>query len=184
MIKLSHDVSDGELASACRRQHEMALYKIFHAENESDVRQFFLRLLGLDLVGNLEKYRIDYVHPEIWLEFKFNANMGDRRCRVKIISQILHYLHYALVKRGEHLLPDSFGIVDKNFIMLYDTADFLGYICNNKYFEDIKSPSAPHPDLERALFADTRIESEMMNVLTEYEDIWIALEKRGAYDGI
>lgn len=182
MIKVANDTSDAALAAAYRIRHAMLKDKLFSSLNESDVRQAFLALYDLDLVGNLERYRIDYAHPEIWLEMKYNVNLRDRAVRCKIIAQILHYLHYAPVKRNEPMLPESFGIVDKSYIMLYDTADFGKYIINPDYFKGIKSPSASHPDLERALFNDPLIAVKPLHVIADYDKVWTELHTRGAYD--
>lgn len=181
MLKVANDCSDEALAKHARYRHAKLKDKLFSAENESDVRQAFLTLYDLDLVGNLEKYRIDWAHPEIWLEMKFSANMGDRAVRSKIIAQILHYLHQAPAKRGEHMLPETFGIVDKSYIMLYDTEAFGKYIINPTYFDGIKSPSSAHPKLERDLFNDPLIQVTPLHVLADYDTVWTELEKRGAY---
>lgn len=182
MIKMGSDQSDEALAQASRLRHHKRKGQIFAANNESDVRQGVLAYLDLDLFGNLEKYRVDYAHDELWLEVKYNGNFEDRASRCRVISQMLHYLHYAPIKRGEVLLPESFGIVDKNHFMLYDTSDFGKYIINLGYFKDIKSPSAPHPELEKALFADPLIETRMYRVLSEYDEIWTELDRRGIYN--
>lgn len=181
MIKKSSFTSDYELAKASRNRHRRLFSCLYKSLSESDVRQYFLALYDLDLVGNLERYRIDYVHPEIWLEFKYQIDMTDRAVRCRVIAQILHYIHYAPIKRGEYLLPESFGIVDKSYIMLYYTDDFSKYILNPEYFKDIKSPSAPHPKLERDLFMDTAIQVEPLHVLSDYDKVWDELNLRGAY---
>ena len=182
MLKVAMDCSDESLAKLTRYRHYKLKDKIFHAENESDVRQLFLSLYDLDLVGSLEKYRIDWCHPEIWLEMKFNVDMTDRTIRCRIISQILHYLHLALVKRGEYMLPETFGIVDKSYMMLYNTSEFHKYILDTTYFVDIKSPSSMHPKLERELFRDPIIQVEPLHILADYDKVWTELHKRGAYD--
>lgn len=182
MLKVASETDKEGLAEHTLFRHESLKRKIYNAENESDVRQSFLALYDLDLVGNLEKYRIDYVSPDLWLEFKYSIDLSDRRVRCRVLSQILHYLHYAPTKRGELILPETFGIVDKTNIILYDTCKFLAYIINPHYFKDIKSPSQSHPDLEKALFSDPIITSDLMHVLSDYDQVWNEFEKRGVYD--
>ena len=179
---MGSDKSDSAIASSARRRHAKLKDQVFTAESESDVRQAVLALYDLDLVGKLEKYRIDYAHPEIWLEFKFKADILDRSTRCKIISQILHYIHQAPIVRGEHLLPETFGIVNKTHIMLYDTEDFGRYIINPNYFSGVKSPSSQHPQLEKDLFSDPIIQSQPLHILADYDEVWAALEERGAYE--
>lgn len=181
MIKIASDCTQESLAKHSKFRHEVLKDRLYRSESESDVRQAFLSLYDLDLVGNLEKYRIDYVHPEVWLEVKYDVNMSDRKVRTRIISQILHYIHQAPAKRGEYLLPDTFGIVDKSYLLLYKTRDFLQYIINPEYFQSIKNPSSPHPELEKRLFSDPNIKTQRFHVLADYEKIWTEFEKRGVY---
>lgn len=181
MIKQGSDQSDYALAKDSRERHTIMMGQLFRAKSESDVRQCFLNIFGLDRVGNLEMYRIDYVHPEIWLEFKYCADLKDRTVRCRIIAQILHYLHYAPMKRGEYMLPESFGIIDKSCVMFFNTEDFLHYFANVGYFNDIKNPSSSHPDLEKALYADPVVDSRIYYTLREYSAVWDELSRRGAY---
>lgn len=184
MIKVSSDTSDHLLANASRVRHKVLKDKLYSARNESDVRQSFLALYDLDLVGHLEKYRIDYAHPELWLEMKYDMNWMDIPVRCKVIAQILHYMHYAPSKRGEHILPNSFGIVDKSFILFYETLNFTKYVLNPKYFKGIPNPSSPHPLLESELSRDPIIKGGKYHILAEYEKVWSELEKRGVYKGL
>ena len=182
MLKVASSCTDAMLAAHSRYRHDTLKSKLFNAESESDICQALFSLYDLDLVGNLEKYRVDYTHPEIWLEVKFKINVKDRADKAKVISQMLHYLHYAPTKRGEVLLPNTFGISDNSYITLYDTEAFGNYIINPGYFKDIKSPSAAHPELERALFADPLLKGLQLHVISDYEEVWSEFNKRGAYE--
>lgn len=181
MLKVAHDVSDESLAAHARYRHNKLKEKIYAAESECDVRQAFLSLYDLDLVGNLEKYRIDYVHPAIWLEMKYRVDIRDLDTRCRVVAQIIHYLHQAPADRKETKLPKTFGIMDKAFIMLYDTASFGKYFLNPDYFKDAKSPSSPHPDLERDLARDPLIKAKPLHIIAEYDRVWGEFLRRGAY---
>jgi hypothetical protein len=184
LIKVSSDTPDNLLANASRIRHKVLKDKIYAAENESDVRQAFLALYDLDLVGNLEKYRIDYAHPELWLEMKYDMNWSDINIRARVISQILHYMYYAPYKRSEQFLPDSFGIVDKSFILFYETDKFIKYILDPAYFKGIPNPSSPHPLLESHLIKDPVIKGGKYHILAEYDKVWNELNKRGVFKNL
>lgn len=181
MLKIARDTGSIALAKYSKFRHNAIKRCIFNAKNESDVRQFVLTYLGLDILGNLEMHRTDWVHPELWLEFKYSIDMSDRAVRCRVISQILHYLHYAPIKRQDFELPDSFGIVDKNNIIFFDTEPYLKYILEPRYFDGVRSPSAPHPELERALFADPLIVSTQYSILNDYGLIFDEIQRRGIY---
>lgn len=182
MLKVARDTSEAALAAAYRIRHKRLKDQIFASESESDVRQGVLSLYDLDLVGNLEKHRIDYVHPELFIEFKHNVDFGNIQTRCKIIAQILHYIHQIPAKRGEYMLPESFAIIDKNYALFYNTIDFAKYIVEPAYFSDINSPSSRHPVLESDLIKDIRVRTKPLHVLADYDLIWNELEKRGAYE--
>ncbi|CAM0027223.1 hypothetical protein VPHD148_0129 [Vibrio phage D148] len=181
MLKVANYTSEAALAAAYRIRHKRLKDQIFASESESDVRQGVLALYDLDLVGNLEKHRIDYVHPEIFIEFKFNVDFGNLQTRCKIIAQILHYIHQIPTKRGEYMLPESFAIIDKTYALFYDTIDFAKYIIDAKYFDGIGSPSSRHPLLEDELIKDIRVKAKPFHVLADYDLLWDEFEKRGAY---
>lgn len=181
MLKVAHDVSDESLANHARYRHNKLKERIYAAESECDVRQAFLSLYDLDLIGNLEKYRIDYVNTSMWLEMKYRVDIRKLDVRCKVVAQIIHYLHQAPADRGETKLPSTFGIMNKAFIMFYNTADFGKYYLNPEYFKGIKSPSSTHPDLERDLSRDPLLKTAPIHIIAEYDKVWGELQRRGIY---
>lgn len=182
MIKVSNDTSEAALAAAYLRRHDRLKTQIHSAESESDVRQSSLTLFDLDLVGKLEKHRVDYAHPDILVEFKLDGSFRSLKSRCRVISQMLHYIHYIPHKHGRHMLPDTFVLMDKRHALFYDTKDFYKYILDPRYYNGIKSPSSPHPDLEAALAKDPSVTTTIFNILADYELVWSEFEKRGAYE--
>ena len=155
-------------------RHDLLKGKIYRASTEADVRQGILALYDLDLLGHLEKHRIDYSHKALWIEMKYYMK-PDLNTKCKVVSQILHYLHVA-----QHL-PKSFAIMDKNNAYFFDTSDFVEYIEDETYFKDCQ-PSGLHKKLEMALRLERAIGAKPLHVLADYSDIWEELEKRGVYE--
>ncbi len=181
MIKVAADTAHSDLVDSVYKRHELLKGRIYSAESESDVRQGVLSLYDLDLIGNLEKHRIDYASEKLWIEFKYDTTLTDKKYRVKVISQVLHYMHKATMERMDFGLPAGFAIADKSYIMFYDTAKFTKYIVDNKYFWDL-SPSAPHKELEDDLMCDTLITSKQFHVISDYTYVWEELNGRGLYE--
>lgn len=182
MLKVASDVSTIELGNHARRRNAIIKDKMFAAENESDLRQYFLTSFDLDLVGNLELYRVDYACTGLWLEVKYRMDIRELPFRCSCIAQMLHYMHKAIADRGEEILPKSFGIVDRKFCMLYNTEDFGKYFLNPDYFSGIKSPSAPHPALESALSRDGNVRARPLHIIANYGEIWDEFNSRGVYE--
>ena len=151
--------------------------KIYRSSTEADVRQGILALYDLDLLGHLEKHRIDYSHRALWIEMKLHMK-PDLNTKCKVISQILHYLHIA---EGRITLPRSFAIMDKSNAYFFNTEDFEVHIRDSSYFKD-HSPSGSHPELEKVLRLDRVVGAEPLNILSEYDEIWEELDRRGVYE--
>ena len=122
------DISPEDAVSFILSRHENLKRGSHEAESEADLRQNFLALYDIDHRGKLEKYYVDYVHPELWIEFKLAPHLCEKSSKVKVIAQILHYLHDAIFRRKETSLPESFAIVDRTSIEFYKTDDFVNYI--------------------------------------------------------
>lgn len=186
MIKMAADTPTSDVAYMAHLRHRKLKDQIYAAESESDVRQAVLALYDLDLVGKLEKQRVDYAHPELFIEFKYKQDLKDRRVLCKILSQMLHYLHFIPYKHSRYEFPENFAIADKSLMFIYSTEDFAKYIIDKDqvYFKDISSPSSPHPILERELFNNPIIAAQGLHVIADYSRIWDELEKRGIYEDL
>lgn len=182
MLKLASDVPTESIVNYVLRRREICKGKMATAENESDLRHHFVTVFDLDINGFLELYRVDYASPSLWLEVKYRLDIRDLNSRCSVISQMLHYIHKAIADRGEEILPKSFGIVDRKYLMLYDTLDFGKYFLNPSYFKDIQSPSAIHPELEKALRTDPIVTSRPLHIVAEYDRIWDEFNNRGVYE--
>lgn len=182
MIKLADGPTDSALAAHYMMRHENAKDLIYNAETEEDVRLGLVTLFDLDMFGTLEKYNIDYSHPNLLIEIKKDGGYLDMSKRCKAMAQLLHYVHDGPYSRGDHLLPDNLILADKRHTLFFNTIDFSKYIIDDKYFKDASSPSKPHKLLERELAWSNYMRVEPYNTLIQYDEVWSELFKRGIYD--
>lgn len=178
---MAADTPQTDVAYHARRRHEILKGKVYSSESESDVRQAVLALYDLDLVGNLEKHRIDFWSDELLIEFKYDADLRKLDVKCKVLAQLLHYLYLMPTKHGKFMLPENIGLVDKNNFVLYRTEDFIPYLLRDSYFTNVARPSAEHPELERMLKHDPKCRGIMFHTIADYQEVWGELEKRGVY---
>lgn len=183
MIKMAAETPQTDIAYYARRRHDIIKNKIFKSESESDVRHHVLSLYDLDLIGNLEKNRIDFWSDNIIIEFKHNVDLRNMNVRCKVLSQILHYLYLMPTKYGNFNLPDTICLADKTNFIFYDTRDFIKYLFRDTYFTSVTRPSGDHPDLEKILRRDRNVKGSIFHTIADYSSIWSELEKRGVYQG-
>ena len=181
MIKIASDSKTEDLASHLLMRHDILKSKIHSATSESDVRQAMLSLYDLDLLGSLEKHRIDFWSDELLIEFKHDIDLTDMKVRCKVIAQVLHYLYLLPQRYSEFMLPDTIAIADKNRVFLYNTKDFLKYIFIDEYFKSAKRPSGEHPRLERVLRNDVNTRGSSFHPIADYQRLHEEFEKRGVY---
>ena len=181
MLKLGSDTDISDIVEHARYRNSTLKAKIHSSESESDVRQSVLSLYDLDLIGNLEKHRIDYWSNELLIEFKYNIDLIDLPNRCRVLAQILHYLYLLFTKHGNTTLPENIALVDKTSFILYDTSSLLKYILIDSYFEDSKRPSSEHVSLERDLRKDPAVTGMKFHTIADYDRIYSELEKRGVY---
>lgn len=182
MIKLAAATPRIDIARHAHMRHDQLKRKIHAAESESDVRQSVLALYDLDLIGNLEKNRIDFWSDELLMEMKYDADFLKLNSKCKVLSQLLHYLYNMPTKHSNFNLPENLALVDKNHIVLYRTDDFLPYLFKDEYFREAARPSAEHPLLEKALRLDRNTSGVTYNTIADYPRVWDEFEKRGIYD--
>ena len=182
MIKMAADTPQTDIAYHARRRHEMLKSRIHNTESESDARQCVISFYDLDLVGHVEKDRIDYYNEELLLEFKHHTcDLRKLDVRCKVFAQLLHYVYQMPTKHGKFDLPENMALATARCIILYRTEDFFKYLIIDEYFSEASSPSKDHPKLEKALRKDPNIRGMMFHTIADYDKLWSEFEKRGVY---
>ena len=182
MLKVAADTSHECARNHLHLRNAILKDKIYAAGSESDVRQAVLALYDLDLVGNLEKHRIDYFNPELLIEFKYKADLNDLGVKCKVLAQMIHYLYKMVIEEHEFELPETVCLVNRTNFIFYDTTNFIKYLFDSSNFAGITSPSKDHPVLERLLRRDPNINGLSFSTISDYSHIWDELSKRGIYE--